>query len=140
MTYPERSIADALIAAVESGAIINRPGLCIFTDETAEQEWQGRPKIYVLRGELALIGDVTTGGDSGFGSSEITVTVLAASKTESAALFAEVESALLAALEEGVPGVASWRITGKDAFARFADGSFQDEYYHAIKLTVYHLT
>ena len=140
MTYPETAIAAALAAAITSGSITNRSGLRIFTDETAEQEWQGQPKIYVLRGELTLIGDVTTGGDSGFGSSEITIMVLAANKSESAALFDEVETALLTALEEGVPGVASWRVTGKDSFARFDDGSFHDEYYHAIKLTVYHLT
>ncbi len=129
-------------ATAEPGANNRPPRLAVqvYTDADADQEWRGQPKIYVLRGALTLIGDVTAGGDSGFGSSEITVTVLAANKAESAALFAEVETALLAALESGIGGVASWRVTGKDAFARFADGSFQDEYYHAIKLTVYHLT
>ena len=140
MTYPENAIAEALAAAISAGAITRCNAAEVFSDSTAEAEWDGSNKIYVLRGELNLIGDVTAGSDSGFGSSEVTVTVLGSNKAESAALFDEVETALLAALEAGIPGVASWRVTGKDAFARFADGSFYEEYYHAIKLTVYHLT
>lgn len=140
MTYPEESIAAAIRAAISSGAVSGCAAGNVYTDATAVQEWEGANKIYVLRGAMALIGDVTEGGDSGFGSSEMTVTVLGANKAESAALFDQVETALLAALEAGIDGVLSWRVTGKDAFARFADGSFYDEYYHVLKLTVYHLT
>lgn len=140
MTYPEEAIAAAIRDAIESGAITRCSAVEVFSDSTAEAEWDGTNKIYVLRGELTLIGDITAGGDSGFGSSEVTVTVLGSNKAESAALFDEVETALLAALESGIEGVASWRVTGKDAFARFAEGSFHDEYYHTIKLNVYHLT
>lgn len=98
-------IEDALAGVIRCAAGLELvPGIDeahVFTDEDAENEWQGEDKIYVLRGESNTVYDVTSDtGHSGSEISEVGLVSIAAARSEAQRLAVSVWKPVLGKLSD----------------------------------------
>lgn len=94
MIYIEDSLAAVIRCAAEYGKIPSVTPDRVYTDETAANEWEGEDKVYVLRGAMTPIYDVTSfTGNSELGTSEIALISISGSRDRSQRLAAAVWAA-----------------------------------------------
>ncbi len=101
MLYVEDALAGVLRCAAGLELVPGIDEAHVFTDEDAENEWQGENKVYVLRGESLPIYDVTSPtGHSGAEISELGLISIAARRSEAQELAAAVWESVRAKLAD----------------------------------------
>lgn len=101
MIYVEDALAGVLRCAAGLELVPGLDEAHVFTDEDAENEWQGENKVYVLRGESLPIYDVTSPtGHSGAEISELGLISIAARRSEAQELAAAVWESVRAKLAD----------------------------------------
>jgi len=101
MIYVEDAIAGVIRCAAGLELVPGVDEAHVFTDEDAENEWQGENKVYVLRGESLTIYDVTSPtGHSGAEISELGIVSIAARRREAQELAASVWEPVLGKLSD----------------------------------------
>lgn len=102
--YVEQTISRVLKYAAAAGEIPHLVPEEIYTDYTAEPEWNGRGKLYVLREESNTIADLSDGwGGSGIAESTLTVAAIGADKRKALETITAATEALRAYLPPEAP-------------------------------------
>ena len=128
--YIEDALAAIISNAAAGGLIEGVDAGEVFTDFTAETEWEGNPRIYVLREETRLIGDLCDGWQ-GPGTAESSVTIAAIGADKYQAFRAITEATR--ALNRGLLA----RITGLDELTGAAGAEIETDPDDEIFLPVY---
>ena len=112
--YIEDALAGIISNAAAGGLIPGVDAAEVYTDFTAESEWQGRPKIYVLREETRIIGDLCADWQGpGTAESAVTIAAIGADKRQALRVITDATRALRRGLLA--------RITGLDELTGQAD-------------------
>lgn len=104
--YIEDALAAIIRNAADGGMIPEVESGNIYTDFTAEPEWEGNPKIYVLREDTELIGDLCDGWQ-GPGTAETTITLAAigADKRQALRVITDVTKTIRWGLSQRITGL-----------------------------------
>ena len=77
MLYAEDTLAEIVQHAAEAGKVAGLLGSDVMTDATSSHEWEGRPKLYVIREQSEAIPDLADPfGYSGTLNSRITLAAI----------------------------------------------------------------
>ena len=94
--YIEQRLARVIKYAAANGQIPYLDAEEVFTDMTAQNEWEGRAKVYILREETSILNDLSDAWD-GPGAAESAVTIAAIGADKRQAL--ETINGVMAALK-----------------------------------------
>lgn len=81
--YIEQRLARVIKYAAAIGEIDHLDAQEVFTDMTAQNEWEGRAKVYILREETSILNDLSDAWDGpGAAESAVTIAAIGADKRE----------------------------------------------------------
>lgn len=112
--YIEETLAEIIRNAAAGERIRGLRAAEVFTDMVGTNEWEGRAKVYVIRDDTRLIGDLSDSWEGpGCAESDVTIAAIGADKIQALEVITDTTRALRRALMA--------RITGLDELTGSAD-------------------
>ena len=129
MLYAEDTLAEIVQHAAEAGKVAGLLGSDVMTDATSSHEWEGRPKLYVIREQSEAIPDLADPfGYSGTLNSRITLAAIAEHKAAAAVLMAAILAALKRHLTEPLTPIDTLTVTHEDVMTVDPEDELATEY------------
>jgi len=129
MLYAEDTLAEIVQHAAEAGKVAGLLGSDVMTDATSSHEWEGRPKLYVIREQSEAIPDLADPfGYSGTLNSRITLAAIAEHKAAAAVLMAAILAALKRHLADPPTPIDTLTVTHEDVMTVGPEDELATEY------------
>lgn len=129
MLYAEDTLAEIVQHAAEAGKVAGLLGSDVMTDATSSHEWEGRPKLYVIREQSEAIPDLADPfGYSGTLNSRITLAAIAEHKAAAAVLMAAILAALKRHLADPPAPIDTLTVTHEDVMTVDPEDELATEY------------